>query len=71
MFGLGLTELIIVFLIVLVLFGAKKLPQIGDGMGTAIRNFKNSIAPEVESDLKQVTIESADHGRIGKERRRH
>jgi len=55
-------ELIIVFFIVLVLFGAKKLPQIGDGMGTAIRNFKNSIAPEVESDLKQVITETADHG---------
>ena len=63
MFGLGPTELIIVFFIVLVLFGAKKLPQIGDGMGKALRNFKNSIAPDAESGLKEVTIETADHGR--------
>jgi len=41
MFGsLGLPELLIIFLIVLVLFGANKLPQLGKGLGSAIRNFK-------------------------------
>ena len=43
MFGLGATELIVVLVMVVVLFGAGKLPQLGDGMGRAIRNFKRSI----------------------------
>lgn len=40
---LGLPEILIIFLIVMVLFGAKKLPEIGRGMGKAIKGFKNSI----------------------------
>ncbi len=41
MFGIGSTELIIIFLIVLVIFGAKKLPEIGSGLvGKGITNFK-------------------------------
>ncbi|MBI5409375.1 MAG: twin-arginine translocase TatA/TatE family subunit [Nitrospirae bacterium] len=44
MFGLGTQELVIVFLIIFVLFGATKLPQIGKGMGEAIRNFKKGIS---------------------------
>jgi sec-independent protein translocase protein TatA len=43
MFGLGATELIIIFLIVLVIFGAKKLPEIGSGLGRGITNFKKAM----------------------------
>jgi len=39
MFGLGTQELFLILLIVFVLFGATKLPQIGSGVGQAIRNF--------------------------------
>ena len=43
MFGLGATELIIIFLIILVIFGAKKLPEIGSGLGKGITNFKKAM----------------------------
>ena len=42
-FGLGIGELVIILLIVTVVFGATKLPQLGDGLGKAIRNFKRSV----------------------------
>jgi sec-independent protein translocase protein TatA len=50
MFGLGVTELIIVLVIVVVLFGASKLPEIGRGVGEAIKNFKKSISESPEID---------------------
>jgi sec-independent protein translocase protein TatA len=41
MFGLGPTELIIIAVIILLIFGAKKIPEIGKGLGGAIREFRN------------------------------
>jgi sec-independent protein translocase protein TatA len=43
MFGLGATELLIILALVLVLFGAGKLPQLGRGLGEGIRNFKSGL----------------------------
>ncbi len=43
MAGLGVPELAIIFLIIIVLFGANKIPQIGKGLGEGIRNFKKGI----------------------------
>jgi sec-independent protein translocase protein TatA len=43
MLGLGPVELIIVFVIVLVLFGVGKLPQVGEGLGKAIKGYKKAI----------------------------
>ncbi|MGD9160159.1 MAG: twin-arginine translocase TatA/TatE family subunit [Desulfobacteraceae bacterium] len=42
MFGLGYMELIIILIIVLIIFGAGKLPEIGSGIGKGIRNFKKA-----------------------------
>ena len=42
MFGLGVQELLIIFVIIMVLFGAKKLPEMGKGLGRGIREFKNA-----------------------------
>jgi sec-independent protein translocase protein TatA len=50
MFGLGATELIIILVIVVVLFGASRLPQIGSGIGEAIKNFKKSTSELSEID---------------------
>jgi sec-independent protein translocase protein TatA len=46
MFGLGLPELLLIFLIVFLLFGANKLPQLGSGLGQAIRNFSDAMKGE-------------------------
>lgn len=51
MFGLGMQELIIILIIVLVLFGATRLPEIGKGIGQAIRNFKKATSEPDEIDI--------------------
>jgi sec-independent protein translocase protein TatA len=44
MFGMGAQELIIIFAIVFFIFGAKRLPEMGKGIGQAIRGFKTAIS---------------------------
>jgi len=51
MFGLGATELIIILVIVVILFGASRLPEIGRGVGEAIRNFKKSTSENPEINV--------------------
>jgi len=51
MFGLGMQELIIIMIIILVLFGASRLPEIGKGIGQAIRNFKKATTEPDEIDI--------------------
>jgi sec-independent protein translocase protein TatA len=63
MFGLGTQELIIILLIVVVLFGATRLPKIGSGIGQAIRNFKKGIKEGEEIDVtpeKETKKEKVD-----------
>jgi sec-independent protein translocase protein TatA len=57
MFGLGPTELIIIAVILLLLFGAKRLPDIGKGVGGAIREFK-----KVKGELSKTHPASEDEG---------
>jgi sec-independent protein translocase protein TatA len=63
MFGsLGFTELILILFIVLIIFGAGKLPQLGEGVGKAIRGFKKSVneadAIEAEAQAAQQQMAS-------------
>ena len=55
MFGLGATELGIVLVIVVVLFGARRLPEIGSGVGKAIKNFKAGLSDKSEIDVTPET----------------
>ena len=49
MFRLGVPELLIIALVVLFLFGGKKLPEMGKGIGEGIRNFKKSLKSDEEA----------------------
>jgi len=51
MFGLGMPELIVILVIVVVLFGGSRLPEIGKGVGQAIRNFKKATSEPDEIDV--------------------
>ena len=51
MFGLGIPELVVFFAIVVVLFGARRLPEIGAGVGKAIKNFKAGVSGDDEIDV--------------------
>jgi len=52
MFGIGMPELLIIMVIILIIFGAGKLPEIGAGMGKAIRNFKGATS-EIEHKIPE------------------
>ncbi len=56
----GLSEILIILLIIAVIFGAGRLPQIGDGLGRAIRNFKKSVKGENEIDVTPKQVEPGD-----------
>lgn len=57
MFGsLGFTELVLILIIVLIIFGAGKLPQLGEGVGKAIKGFKKSVH---EADIIEAEAQAA------------
>ncbi len=62
MFGsLGVTELILILVIVLIIFGAGKLPQLGEGLGKAIKGFKKSVheADQIEAEAQAAAQQQA------------
>ena len=57
MFGLGIGELLVILVIVLVVFGAGRLPEIGEGLGKSIRNFRKAVH---EPDAIDITPTDKD-----------
>ena len=76
MFGsMGFTELILILFIVLVIFGAGKLPQLGEGLGKAIKGFKKSVheadAIEAEAQAAQQQMAPPHSSPFRNPRRKH
>lgn len=59
MFGLGMPELIIILVIIVIIFGAGKLPEIGSGIGKGIRNFKDATSKD-DDKTKVIEDEKKD-----------
>ncbi len=53
MFGLGMPELLVILVIVVIIFGANRLPQLGEGLGKAIKGFKKGISEANEAGKDQ------------------
>ncbi len=67
MFGnLGMWEMLIILFIVMLLFGARRLPEIGGSLGKGIREFKGSLK-EVEGELKELGGSDASDGSVQQE----
>ena len=60
MFGIGMPELIIILVIILIIFGAGKLPEIGAGMGKAIKSFKSATADEDKQEADKIEEDKKD-----------
>jgi sec-independent protein translocase protein TatA len=68
MFGIGTQELIIIFGIVFIIFGAKRLPELGKGLGQSIRGFKNAMEarPQIESSHDKKGGGISEEGPVSK-----
>jgi sec-independent protein translocase protein TatA len=51
MFGIGIQELLVILAICVLIFGARRLPEIGSGLGKAIKNFKSGVSGQDEIDV--------------------
>ena len=60
MYGIGMQELLVIIVIVVLIFGSKKLPEIGGGLGKAIRNFTRARSEPDEIDITPTAEKKHD-----------
>lgn len=65
--GIGMSELLVILVIVVLLFGTKRLSSLGADLGSAIRGFRKSVTGDEDKDAKQVADKSVDGQRINAE----
>ena len=60
MMGIGFPELMIILIIIMIIFGAGKLPEIGSAFGRSIKNFKKSMKEAEEEEIESGQVEGAE-----------
>lgn len=60
MFGLGTQELLIILVLVMIIFGAGKLPQVGSSLGKGLRNFKKGMNEADEEEIEEGKVEEIE-----------
>jgi TatA/E family protein of Tat protein translocase len=64
--GIGGTEILLIFLVVLILFGSKRIPDIAQGLGRGIKDFKRAVS-DTQKEINDLGVsESSKSGRTGK-----
>jgi sec-independent protein translocase protein TatA len=64
MMGIGFPELMVILIIIMIIFGAGKLPEIGSAFGRSIKNFKTSMKEAQEGDEEVASVEEGEQGAI-------
>jgi TatA/E family protein of Tat protein translocase len=64
MMGIGFPELMIILVIIMIIFGAGKLPEIGSAFGRSIKNFKSSMKEAQEGDEDPATVEGQEQAAL-------
>ncbi|OUN00913.1 MAG: preprotein translocase subunit TatA [Firmicutes bacterium ZCTH02-B6] len=67
MFGIGATELVIILVLALIIFGPGKLPEVGKAIGKGIREFKKATSSLDEDDQKPASASSAERQGVPKD----
>jgi len=60
MFGFGIGEMLVILVIVLIIFGAGKLPDLGEGLGKGIRNFRKAVSEPEAIDVTPAKADAPD-----------
>lgn len=57
--GLGMSEILLIVLVVLLFFGGKKIPELMKGLGKGVRSFKDGMN-DIEKDIKEISSDKQD-----------